>query len=161
MHLYGRGSPRRGSRKRDPEKETEINRAPKNPQHKIPLWKSIQHIDYTKPPKFSVPSFRRVLVRNLTMMWVRPTAPLLATLSWFIRTIILRHAFPNTKILQSFSLPKSGKQKWCICKNTQIHSLFLQRHSWPLNQKHYQVPDIQYFPSIILNPTLSTLINIV
>ena len=25
-------------------KENEINRAHKNPQHKIPLWKSIQHI---------------------------------------------------------------------------------------------------------------------
>ena len=28
---------------------------------------------YTKPPKFSVPSFRRILVSNLTMVWVRPT----------------------------------------------------------------------------------------
>ena len=36
----GRGSPRRKSRKR----HTENNRAHKNPQHKIPLWKSIEHI---------------------------------------------------------------------------------------------------------------------
>ena len=28
---------------------------------------------YTKPPKFSVLSFRQVLVCNLTMVWVRPT----------------------------------------------------------------------------------------
>ena len=46
----GRGSPWRGSRKRETQEETietietEINRAHKNPQHKIPLWKSIQHI---------------------------------------------------------------------------------------------------------------------
>ena len=40
----GRGSPRRGSRKRDPEKETEIDRAHKNPQQQISLKKSIQYI---------------------------------------------------------------------------------------------------------------------
>ena len=40
----GRGSPRRGSRKREPENETEINRAHKNPQQKISLSKSIQYI---------------------------------------------------------------------------------------------------------------------
>ena len=51
-------------------KETEINRAHKNTQHKIPLYKSKT---YTKPPKFSVPSFRRILVCNLTMVSVRPT----------------------------------------------------------------------------------------
>jgi len=57
MHPYGRGSPRRGSRKRErwgvvalavietqKKRHTEINRAQKNPQPKIPLWKSIQHI---------------------------------------------------------------------------------------------------------------------
>ena len=110
---------------------------------------------YTKPPKFSVLSFRRILVWNLTMVWVRPTAPLLSTLSWFIRTTILKRTFPNTNILQSFSLPKSGKQKCCICKNTQIHSLFLQTHPWPLNHEYYSV-----FSIIILNPTPSTLINI-
>ena len=48
MHLYGRGSPRRGSRKKDPEKETEINRAHKNPPQKISLEKSIQYI-YENP----------------------------------------------------------------------------------------------------------------
>ena len=48
----GRGSRRGGSRKRDKrgksdkreDKENEINRAHKNPQHKMPLWKSIQQI---------------------------------------------------------------------------------------------------------------------
>ena len=57
MHPYGRGSPRRGSRKRErwgvvalavietqKKRHTEINRAQKKPQPKIPLWKSIQHI---------------------------------------------------------------------------------------------------------------------
>ena len=57
MHLYGRGSPRRDSRKRERwgvvalavvethwGKETDINRVHKNPQQKIALWKSIQHI---------------------------------------------------------------------------------------------------------------------
>ena len=56
--MYGRGSPRRGSREKErwgvvalavietqkEETHTEINRAHKNPQPEIPLWKSIQHI---------------------------------------------------------------------------------------------------------------------
>ena len=46
-------------------KYTEINRAHKNPQHKIPLFKSNTN---TKPPKFTVPSFRGILVYNLTIM---------------------------------------------------------------------------------------------
>ena len=65
---------------------------------------------------------------------------------------ILKHTFPNTKILQSFSLPKSGKQKCCICKNTRIHSLFLQTCPWPLNQKHYSVFSIDHFESNFVNP---------
>ena len=41
----GRGSPRRGSRNIDKrQKRNDINRAHRNPQPKIPLWKSIQHI---------------------------------------------------------------------------------------------------------------------
>ena len=107
---------------------------------------------YTKPSKFSVSSSRRILVWNLIMVWVHPTAPLLATLSRFIRTIILKHAFPNTKILQSCSLLKSSIQKCCICKNTQIHSLFLRTHPWPLNLKHYSVFSIDHFESNSFNP---------
>ena len=43
--LMGRGSPWRGSRDIDKrQKRNDINRAHKNPQHKIALWKSIQHI---------------------------------------------------------------------------------------------------------------------
>ena len=108
---------------------------------------------YTKPPKFSVPSFRRILVCNLTMVWVRPTTPLLATLSWFTRTTLLRRTFPNTNILRTeFSLLKSRNQKCCICKNAQIHSLFLQTHPWPFNHKHYSVFSIDHFESNSFNP---------
>ena len=46
----GRGSPWRGSREKETvgrgnrKRDTAINRDNKNPQHKIPLWKSIQYI---------------------------------------------------------------------------------------------------------------------
>ena len=41
----GRASPWRGSRDIDKrQKRNDINRTHKNPQHKIALWKSIQHI---------------------------------------------------------------------------------------------------------------------
>ena len=38
------------------------------------------------------------------------------------------------------------------CKNTQIHSLFLQTRPWPLNLKHYSVFSIDHFESISFNP---------
>ena len=78
--MYGRGSPRRGSREKErwgvvalavietqkEETHTEINRAHKNPQPEIPLWKSIQHIYETPENLRSI--FRRILVCNLTMV---------------------------------------------------------------------------------------------
>ena len=78
----GRGSPRRGSRKKRDRwgvvalgvvagKETEISRAHKNPHKKYRCRNPSN--TYTKLPKFSVPSFRRVHVCNRTMLCVRPT----------------------------------------------------------------------------------------
>ena len=111
----------------DPEKETEINRAHKNPQHKIPLWKSIQHI-YETPEilRFIFSTGSSLQSDNDVSTSNSPPARNIVMIypDYYIETCI-----PNTKILQGFSLPKSGKQKCCLCKNTQIHSLFLQKHS--------------------------------
>ena len=98
---------------------------------------------YTKPPKFSV--------CNLTMVWVRPTAPLLATLSWSIWTTFCN---VHSRIPKYYWIvyPNLENKKCCICKNTQIHSLFLQTHPWPLNQKHYSVFSIDHCVSNFFNP---------
>ena len=92
MYLYGRGSPRRGSRKRDrwgvvalgvvAGKERRwgvVALGAVAGKERLKLTKHIKTHNtkfrgrnpsntYTKPPKFSVPSFRRILVCNLTMV---------------------------------------------------------------------------------------------
>ena len=107
-------------------KQTDINRAHKNPQHKIALWKSIQHI--YEPPEIirsmilstvsclesdnGVSTSNSPPARNIVMIYP----------DYYIETYIPK--YQNTL----FSLPKSGKQICFICKNTQIHFLFLQTH---------------------------------
>ena len=113
----GRGSPRRGSRqKRDrwgvvalgvvAGKETEINRAHKNPQHKIPLYKSNTK---AKPPKFSVPSFRRILVCNLTMVRGRLTAEQSYVLETTTRAAAVDHSATHV-------LTDAGTAAWKECQ---------------------------------------------
>ena len=123
----GRGSPRRGSRNIDMrQKRNDINRAHKNPQHKIALWKSIQHMYETPEIRRSMFSTASCLefdndvstsnsppARNIVMIYP----------DYHIETCISKY-----RNATGFSLPKSGKQKCCICKNTQIHSLFLRKH---------------------------------
>ena len=127
----GRGSPRHGSRKRETRGALGVVAGKETQEKRLKL---IEHIKphntksrcrnpsntYMKPPKFSVPSFRRVPVCNLTIVWVRPTAPLLATLSWFIRTIILKHAFQIPKYYRVFLYP-----------NLENKMLHVQKHSNP------------------------------
>ena len=146
----GRGSPHCS---RDPEKETEINRAHENPQQKISLWKFIQYIYETPEIIRSIFSTASCLqsdndvstsnsppARNIVMI-----CP-----DHYIETRISK--YQNTT---EFFFTQIWKTNMLHFQNTQIHSLFLQTHPWPSNHKHYSV-----FPSIILNPTPSTLINI-
>ena len=96
-------------------KQTDINRAHKNPQHKIALWKSIQHI-YETPEilRSMIPSTVSCLQSDNDVS--TSNSPPARNIVMIYLDYLLKRAFPNTKILQSFSLLKSRKQKCCICK---------------------------------------------
>ena len=148
----GRGSPRRGSGNIDKrQKRNDINWAHKSPQHQIPLWKSIQHI-YETPEILRSTIFTTVSCLQSDNGVCTSNSPPARNIVMIYPDYYIETCIPNTKILQGFSLPKSGKQNCCICKNTQIHSLFLQKHPWPLNQKHYySVFSIDHFESNFVN----------
>ena len=150
----GRGSPRRGSRNIDKrQKGNDINRAHRNPQPKIPLRKSIQHI-YENPEILRSMIFSTVSclqsdngvstsngppARNIVMIYS----------DYYIKICISK--YQNTTEFFFTQIWKI-KQKCCICNNSQMHSLFLQKHSWPLNRKHYSVFSIDRFESYSFNP---------
>ena len=70
----GRGSPRRGSPRRGSRKKETLKLIEHIKTHNTKSRCRNPSNTYAKPPKFSVPSFRRIFVCNLT---IRPTVPTL------------------------------------------------------------------------------------
>ena len=83
-----------------------------------------------------------ILVGNLTMVWERPTALLLATLSWFIRTTILKHTFPKIKTLHRYFIYPNLENKNVAYVKTLKSIHYFCKHT----HDHYTKNTIQYVP---------------
>ena len=148
----GRGSPWRGSRDIDKRrKRKDINRAHRNPQPKIPLWKSIQHIYETPEIIRSIFSTGSCLQSdNGVSTSNRPPA----------RNIVM--IYPDYHI-ETYIPKYLNTTKFFFTQIWKTKMLHLQKHSNPIlisaNTPMTIKPKtlIQYFPLTILNPSFSTL----
>ena len=143
----GRGSPWRGSRNID-ERQKRNNRAHKNPQHKIASWKSIPHIYET--PEILRSTFSTASCLESDNCVSTSNSPPARSIVMIYPDYYIETCIPNTKILQSFSLPKSGKQNVAFAKTLKSIPYFCTPMT--LNQKHYSVFSINHFESNSVHP---------
>ena len=140
MYLYGRGSPRRGSRKvsvgrgsprrGSRKRDTEIKWAHKNPQHKIPLYKSIQY-------KYETPKILRSIFSTDSCLQYdngvstsnSPPARNIVMIcpDYYIETYIPKYQnttefflYPNLEN-KNVALAKTLNSIPCFCKHTHDH----------------------------------------